>query len=296
MNRERNLPEMTAMRATVLLLVASLCFGLAPWFARNLVESGMAPASVAFYRFLTTFVVLLPFLSLSREKRAATLWAVSSGAAIGIGWITYVNALSGASVATVGVIYMTYPLFTLLMAWGWIGQPVSLRSLGSGALVLVGAITAVAPTLSGRGELNVLLLAFFAPIAFAFAICVLTTKLLKLKALERAAGVSLGAVFGLVPFVLVSDVVTVLPQDREDWLMILGIGVVTALIPNTLFALAGPRVGSARTAAASSFELPIMFLVGLIAFGEIIETNEIAAAMLVIVAILISPVITRKGE
>ena len=278
------------------LLLASLCFGLAPWFARNLVESGLAPQSVAFYRFLTTALVRFAFLRLSRNKRTATLWAMSSGVAIGIGWITYDHALTGASVATVGVIYMTYPLFTLLLAWAWIGQAATWRSFGSGGLIFVGAIVAVLPSLSDQGEFPALWLAFIAPIGFAFAICVLTTKLLTLTALERAAGVSLGAVLGLLPFVLASEASTVLPQDPESWLMILGIGVITALVPNTLFAFAGPQVGSARTAAASSFELPVMFLVGYMAFSEVIGTNEIAAATLVVFAILLAPVLTTPDE
>ena len=33
--------------------LASLCFGLASWFARNLIESGLDPQSVVLYLFLT---------------------------------------------------------------------------------------------------------------------------------------------------------------------------------------------------------------------------------------------------
>lgn len=255
-------------------------------------DSGIAPISVAFYRFLTTVVVLLVFLDLSRNKYKETLWSMASGIAIGIGWITYVGALRTAPVATVGVIYMTYPLFTLLIASVWLRQAPTQRSLASGCLVLGAAAIAIAPSLSILPMLSALLLAFLAPIGFAFAICVLTQKLLNLAPLQRSAGVSLGAVVGLAPLIATQDSNTLLPSDLYGWSMILGISVVTALIPNILFATAGPVVGSSRTAAASSFELPVMFIVGLVAFNEAIDVSQLVAGVLIVMAILVSPVVT----
>jgi len=278
--------------ATISLVVAAICFGLAPWFAKNLVDAGIAPISVAFYRFLTTAVVLLIFLDVSRRKYKETLWSMVSGVAIGIGWITYVGALRTAPVATVGVIYMTYPLFTLVIASVWLRQPPTQRSLISGCLVLGAAAIALAPSLSILPMLSALLLAFLAPIGFAFAICVLTQKLFSLDPIQRSAGVSLGAVVGLAPFIATQNSNALLPSDIYGWWMILGISVVTALIPNMLFATAGPVVGSSRTAAASSFELPVMFIVGLVGFNETIGVSQVVAGALIIIAILVSPVVT----
>ncbi len=42
---------------------------------------------------------------------------------MGIGWIGYVTALEKLPASTVGVLYMTYPVFTLATAWAVFGEP-----------------------------------------------------------------------------------------------------------------------------------------------------------------------------
>lgn len=134
--------------ATLVLVIAAFCFGLAPWFAKGLTQSGRASPAIAFFRFSTSAIVLLMFLNLSRQKQKATLWAISSGIAIGFGWIGYVEALKVAPVSTVGVVYMTYPLFTLLIARLWLKQLLTIRSFGVGFLVLGAAMVALSPALA----------------------------------------------------------------------------------------------------------------------------------------------------
>jgi drug/metabolite transporter (DMT)-like permease len=36
---------------------------------------------------------------------------------MGVGWVGYVRAVEIAPVSTAGILYMTYPVFTLLIAW-----------------------------------------------------------------------------------------------------------------------------------------------------------------------------------
>lgn len=287
------MPPIAARRdvrnATAALLLAAVCFGLAPWFARSLLDAGLSPTAVAFFRFLTSATMLAAFLRLRGEQRTATLWALASGVGLGVSWITYVEALRIAPIATVGVLYMTYPLFTLVIAWAWLGRPVTSRSATAGILVVVAATLALAPSLGAPAERSALLLSLIAPIGFGFAICVLTHKLFALSALERAAGVSLGATIGLLPVVATLPPDAVVPADAAGWSLIIGISVVTALAPNVLLSTFGPRLGHARTATTSSFELPVMFVVGLLAFGEPIGMAQLTAAALVMAAIVLSP-------
>jgi len=48
-------------------------------------------------------------------------------------------------------------------------------------------------------------------------------------------------------------------------------------------------VGTARTAIAGSIELPVMFLVGWAAFGEVLNVAQLVACALVITAIVLTP-------
>ncbi|MEM7221554.1 MAG: DMT family transporter [Pseudomonadota bacterium] len=277
--------------ATLLVSLSAIGFGLVPWFAKGLLAAGLDSAAVAFYRFLLAGIVLLPFLALAPEKRAATLWAVATGAAVALGWIGYVEALKVAPVATVGVIYMTYPLFTLMIAWAWQRLKPSPRALGGGVLVLAAATLALAPALLLPDALGPLLLAFAAPITFGFGITILTTKLLALSAVERASGFFVGAVLGLLPLVASLDSSQLIPAAAGDWLLIVGIAIVTSLLPNVAYAYAAPFIGPGRTAMAGSIELPTMFALAWLAFGEALTWPQLIAGALVVVAIVITPAV-----
>ncbi len=269
-------------------LFASLCFGILPYFARSLSDQGMAPHVIAFHRFTLAAVVLSPLLIIHRDKHRAILWGMGAGAAMGLGWIGYVTALRSAPVSVVGVLYMTYPVFTLLIAWALFGARPALRACTAAGLIVLAAILASRPGAVPIEVLPVLLLSLAAPFGFGLGITVLVYKLIVLPPLARIAAVSLGSVLGLLPLVATTEIAGLTPQDGRGWLLLLGIALGTALVPQLVYSVCAPIVGAARTAVLGSIELPTMFAVGFFAFGERITPSQAAACALVLTAILLS--------
>lgn len=267
-------------------------FGLTPLFAKALTEAGLSAPAAAFHRFSLSAAALLlvlgPALLTRGRPSPAFGWALLAGAALGVGWIGYVEALKIATVATVGVIYMTYPLFTLLIAWAWFGRRPAPAGAAAGALVLLAAALALGPgVLTGdRGAL----IAFTSPVAMALTICVLTGKLpgTGLTTLQIVGAISLGAAATLAPLMALAEDAA-FPSGAQGWALALGTAVLTALAPNLLFSYAAPHVGPARTAMAGSLELPTVFVMGWLVFAEPLTPAELAAGALVTVAILITP-------
>jgi drug/metabolite transporter (DMT)-like permease len=72
-------------------------------------------------------------------------------------------------------------------------------------------------------------------------------------------------------------------------MLAIGIGLGTALIPQLVYTVCSPRVGTARTAMAGSIELPVMFLIGWLAYGEALHPAQAAACALVLGAIALTP-------
>jgi drug/metabolite transporter (DMT)-like permease len=69
-----------------------------------------------------------------------------------------------------------------------------------------------------------------------------------------------------------------------------GIALGSALIPQLLYTVAAPVIGTARTAVAGSVELPTMFLVGWFAFAEPVGRGaQWLACGIVIAAIALTP-------
>jgi drug/metabolite transporter (DMT)-like permease len=91
------------------------------------------------------------------------------------------------------------------------------------------------------------------------------------------------------PLVLGLSRTEILPSDARGWALVIGMGLLTSLVPKIGYALAAPFVGSARAATAGAVELPTMFLIGWIAFGESLGWIEIGAALLVLAAVFLTP-------
>ena len=271
--------------------LAAVGFGMVPFFAKTLTEHGMAAAAVAFHRYLLVAVVLSPFLALGAGSRRATAWGALAGAAMGLGWSGYVGSLALLPVSTAGIVYMSYPVFTVIIGWLWFRQGFTSRSLASSAMILVAAGLVLAPKESSPGGADVsgLLLALAAPIAFALAINILVTRVEALPPLSRVASLALGAVIGLLPLLLSLEAEEVLPATASDAWRVAGIALATALVPQLLFVVHAPVVGAAKSAMLGGVELPTMILIGWLAFGEVLGVGQLAAACLVLFALLLTP-------
>lgn len=248
----------------------------------------MAPHAVAFYRFATAAIVLLPVLYVHRVYWQTTLWGVVAGVVMGLGWVGYVHALETIPVSTVGVLYMTYPVFTLIIAWLLFRDSPSRRAMVAAALIVGAAVLAGSPAAVATDQVSTLVISLAAPFSFGFAICVLVYRLSSSPPLLRLASVSLGSVIGLAPLLASSTASETLPQAANDWLLVIGIGVVTAFIPQLVYAVCAPIVGAARTSILGAVELPTMFLVGLLLFGETVGIAQVIACAIIVGAILFS--------
>lgn len=282
---------LTPATATLVVIAACVSFGMVPLFARLLLESGMSPAAIGFFRYAFSGIVMLPFLPLARAKRREAVRLIGAGVFMGLGWISYLNALETVSVAAVGLVYMTYPVFALLLAWLLVRQTPSARAWAGCALVLTAALIVFDGTLTDTASWS-LLLSLPAPVMFALIIVVLTCLTPTLSSLEKLACGMVGSMIGLAPVVAMTDPAAFVPRDGDVWLTILAMGLTTALIPQLLYTLAAPKIGPGRTAAAGAVELPTMIALGWIAFGEVVGPREIIASALVLAAILLVPPVT----
>ncbi|MEQ8482369.1 MAG: DMT family transporter [Hoeflea sp.] len=275
--------------ATLGVIAASVGFGLVPYFARSLTAEGMAAHSIAFYRYAFAAITLVPFVWRARAHWKALLWGVAAGAAMGLGWIGYVKAVEIVPVLTAGILYMTYPVFTLLIAWFLFRDTPHRRSIIASLMILAAAAIGASPGAVQADQVPALLLSLAAPFGFGFGITVLVHRLNVLGPLARLASASLGSVLGLAPLIAVTPATALFPGTLPGWWLVIGIAFGSALIPQLLFTVCAPRIGTARTAVAGSFELPTMFLVGWIAFAEPVGAAQWLACAIIVSAIALTP-------
>ncbi len=275
---------------SILVVLACFCFGTIPFFAKSLTDAGMASYAVAFYRYGLSALVLLPLLLRIKPHLWKTAgWGILSGASIGLGWIGFVAAIKTVPVSSLGVLYMTYPVFTLLIGWAWFRDIPSKRALTGASMVVLAAFIASSPAAVEARHIPAMLISLTAPITFGFGINVLVHKLTPLKAIERVATFTCGASISLVPLLLWAGADTTLPQNAQGWWLVAGLALGTALIPQLVYSFFAPIIGAARSAVAGSVELPTMFLVGWFLLGEKIGPAQWVACLLITLAIVLTP-------
>lgn len=281
-----------AAAPTLVILLAAVGFGLVPLFAKHLQALGVSSPAIALYRFCFSALATAPFLPYARAKRGQALVVVASGVFVGLGWIGYLEAVQNVTVAAAGVVYMSYPLFALAFAWLFAGQRPGGRALAAGLLVLSAALLLLDPDQLSTSGVHALLWSLPAPMSFGLVVVVLSCLVSRLDGLERLACVMLGASLGLAPLAAAgTGAGSALPGSVAGWALVLGLAAVTALLPQLLYVLACRHVGPARTSAAGAFELPTMFAVGWLAFGEPLSLAELAAGSLILAATLVAPAV-----
>ena len=148
------------------------------------------------------------------------------------------------------------------------------------AAAIAGNPAAVAPE-----QLPRLAMSLAAPLGFGFGICVLVHRLSRIPPLARIASGSLGSVLALAPLMLGASPGEVLPERAATWALIAAIALVSALVPQLVYTLCSPIIGASRTAVIGSVELPTMFVVGMVAFGEPLTPAQATAGGLILAAI-----------
>lgn len=281
--------ESSTLLPTALVILSCFCFGTIPYFAKTLIDSGMASYSVAFYRYGLSALILMPLLWAPGAQLKTIAWGILSGVSVGLGWIGFVYALRTVPVSTVGVLYMTYPVFTLIIGWIWFRDLPSRRAITAALIVIMAAMLASSPAAVDPRHLPALLVSLSAPISFGFGINVLIHKLTPIKPIKRVATFSVGASLSLLPLVMLAAPGSSTPQSADGWWLVAGLALGTALLPQLLYVSFAPMIGAARSAMAGSVELPTMFIISWFMLGESIGLAQWISCLLITLAILMTP-------
>jgi transporter family protein len=115
---------MSRWRGETEAVLSSVCFGIAPLFAKKGLMSGLHPFHGATIANVTALVIMLFFVFLSTGwsrlrpvKRRGLFYAILSGLCNSIAVVSLFGAISIGKVALVVPVTCTYPLFTLLVAY-----------------------------------------------------------------------------------------------------------------------------------------------------------------------------------
>ena len=159
----------------------------------------------------------------------------------------------------------------------------------SAFLILCGCALTLGPSKDITGELwTAVAWCFLAPVGVTSIILLFSLKLKTMNPLSSTAFMLLGnTVIGLQALFWL-DGFSWIPDNPQAYWPLIGTGLITALIPHLLFIWASPVAGPAKTAICGSAEFLTSLFSGWFILHEPILWNEISAAILILVALLIS--------
>ncbi len=195
----------------------------------------------------------------------------------GIGMICFVVSNVLTSVANVAVLYATLPFMTAALAWAWIGERPSRRTLIASIAALAGVVVMAREAIGGGHLLGD---------AIAIAMTVLTAILAVTVRRHRDTpileAVIAGGILAMVAGMLFGRPMQVQPLDLAQLAIF---GALTMGGGMALFTVGARRIPSAQAALLGALETPLAPLWVWLAFAEVPPTATFIGGGLIIAAL-----------
>ena len=285
---------MNRSKPALAVLCAGVAWGVISLFVRALSAAGLRPLQIAFLRLALSALIFIPFLALrDRGKlriRLRDIWMF-----IGTGIISlvcfyalyfYATIHSQASVAV--VLLYTSPAFVLLLSALIFKEKITrLKLLCLGMTVLgcamVSGVFGASYRLTGRVLLAGLGSGFFYALYTIFA----RFALGRYDSMTVTAYTFLLGALGSLPLGRPGDAVGILAAKPILLLPLLGIAVVSTVLPYFLYTWGLQRMDSGRAAILAAVEPLVGAVLGMAAYGEPRDILKLAGIALILAAILL---------
>ncbi|MGE0846109.1 MAG: DMT family transporter [Flavobacteriaceae bacterium] len=281
------IPRVSPAAGIALVLAGAIGFGLTPLFARTAFEAGLTPNHALYYRYLLPALLFAPLWPRIVRRPRMLLPAMAIGAFQSLGSLGYYTGIREMPVALAGLIFFTFPLWTVVFSRLVFGLVPDRRAVAGAALVLAATFVILDPQTLAASP-RAVAFCFVSPIAYAFMLIVFGHVLKGETAMEVTAGFYLGAlVTGLAIFAADRPDMLIAEGARGIWLL-LGFLLLTGLLPQTGLIVGAPAIGPSRTATIGGFELVVTLGCGWIALGEPAEWREVVGAVLILAAVALA--------
>ena len=285
---------MNRSKPALAVLCAGVAWGVISLFVRALSAAGLRPLQIAFLRLALSALIFIPFLALrDRGKlriRLRDIWMF-----IGTGIISlvcfyalyfYATIHSQASVAV--VLLYTSPAFVLLLSALIFKEKITrLKLLCLGMTVLGCAMVSGVFGASYRLTARVLLAGLGSGFFYALYTIFARFALGRYDSMTVTAYTFLLGALGSLPLGRPGDAVGILAAKPILLLPLLGIGVISTVLPYFLYTWGLQRMDSGRAAILAAVEPLVGAVLGMAAYGEPRDILKLAGIALILAAILL---------
>ncbi len=277
---------MNRLTGLLLIIISAASFGTLAIFGRFAYAEGMDTFTVLFLRFglSASFMVLMLILRKEPFPRGRVLAQLIGMGGLGYGLqsFLYMTAIKYASAGLVALLLYLYPFFVAILSMIFLNEkPTRVKAIAL-LLALVGAALTVGPV---SGQLIGALMAITAALVYSIYIIVGSNVMRHVSAFQSSTVIfaSAGAVYGALTFANGAN----FPQTSSGWLVILGIVLLSTVIPVVTFLAGLERVGPTNAAMLSTIEPIVTVLLATWLFGDKLLPIVLVGGFLILIAVVI---------
>ncbi len=278
----------------LLVLLGAIFSGLRPLFGKLLNEDGLTAIMISLYIYLGSVLLFLPlglreFPKYNSDQRRAVVFSILGGASVGIGGAAYFEALKYLSIATVTLIFFTYPAMVLGVkvilsrCWPSLQATIGVLSIFLGISLIVGQDFS-------QSNLSVqhVVIAFLAPVSWTILLFFLGGPLTVLGPRPRLGFITGGAVVTMLVGALIQQPSVWTPHSINGWLGMLCLILISGSASHLLTTIGVEKAGPERASFAGAVEVVTSVVVGWIVFLEPISLQQSMGIGLVLIALFLT--------
>lgn len=270
----------------LLITVSAASFGTLAIFGRYAYADGMDTFTVLFLRFgiSASFMTIILLLRKEHFPRGRILTQLVGMGALGyVGQsFLYMTAIKYASSGLVALLLYLYPMFVFILSVLVLHEKVTSIQASALILALVGSALTVDPN---GGQLIGALMAIAAALIYSGYIIVGTNVMKHVSAVQSSVTIfaSAGAVFGILAFTNGAH----FPASNSGWFAMLGIIVISTIIPVVAFLAGLEIIGPTNAAMLSTLEPVVTVLLAAWLFGEKLLPVVLVGGGLILIAVIL---------
>ncbi|MDX2137322.1 MAG: DMT family transporter [Chloroflexota bacterium] len=271
----------------VLILLSAVGFGFLGIFARFAFDAGVGTETMLFLRFLIATVCML-IIVISRRLRLPPLRTLGALALLGgvlyvAQALTYFTALTYVDPGLASLLLYFYPVLVTLLSVIFLHERLSRVKIAALLIALVG--TALTANPGNGGRIEGVLLSLLAGAIYAVYI-ILSSRITRgLDAFMASAVIITSAcvVYGVL--LLLRGYAP--PTEAGGWWAIVGLALVSTILPFVTFLAGLERVGASSAAVLSTLEPVVAVVASVLLFGIELTLPHLIGGVLVLTAVVI---------
>ncbi|GAB1470429.1 DMT family transporter [Chloroflexota bacterium] len=277
---------MKRLSGILLIALSAASFGTLAIFGRFAYAEGMDIFTLLFLRFgfsaaFMTVVLILRKEPFPRGRVLAQLVGMGALGYVGQSFL-YMTAIKYASAGLVALLLYLYPFFVAILSMIFLREKLTRIKSIALALALFGTALTVGPV---SGQWIGAVMAIAAALIYSIYIMVGASAMKHVSAIVSSTVIfaSAGAVYGTLTFINGVN----FPQTNFGWLIILGIILISTVIPVVAFLTGLERIGPTNAAMLSTLEPIVTVLLAAWLFGDQLMPIVLLGGGLILIAVLL---------